>query len=86
MGTIRIWIKDYTRIARPLVNLTCESVPFTWTQVEQHAMHELKTAVANCPAIQPINYASKRPVILAVDSSYIAAGYILYQDDEDGQQ
>ena len=86
MGTVRIWIKDYARIARPLVNLTRESVPFTWTQVEQHAMHELKTAVANCPAIQPINYASKRPVILAVDSSYIAAGYILYQDDEDGQQ
>ena len=47
-------------------------------------MHELKTAVANCPVIQPINYASKRPVVLAVNSSYIAAGYILYQDDEDG--
>ena len=84
-GTVRIWIKGYAKTARPLINLTCKSVPFTWTDEEQRAMDDLKVAVTTCPAIRPIDYNSGRPVILMVNSSYIAVGYILYQDDEDGR-
>lgn len=33
-GTVCIWIKDYAKITHPLINLTHDSVSFTWTQDE----------------------------------------------------
>lgn len=41
-GTVHIWIKDYVKTACPLVDLTCESIPFTWTKCKQSAMDDLK--------------------------------------------
>jgi hypothetical protein len=78
-GTMRNWIKDYARIARPLTDLTRANTPFRWDTVTQAAMDTLKHAIVTSPAIRPINYSSKDEVILAVDSSYIACGWILLQ-------
>jgi len=82
-GTIRIWIKDFATLARPLVHLTKVHVPFSWGPDEQSAMDQLKLAIINSPAIRPIDYQSHNEVILAVDSSQIAVGYILSQIDDD---
>ena len=46
-------------------------------------MDDLKATVISCPAIRPIDYQKPYPVILKVNSSVIATGYILSQDDED---
>jgi hypothetical protein len=86
MGTIRTWIKDYTRIARPLTNLTRANIPFEWNQEAQDAMEELKKAIIISPAIRPISYTSSNEVILAVDSSYLACGWILFQLDTEGRR
>jgi hypothetical protein len=83
-GTVRNWIKDYARIANPLTNLTRNNVPFAWTHDAQEAMDKLKDAIIHSPAIRPIDYSSHNEVILAVDSSYIACGWILFQVDNNG--
>jgi hypothetical protein len=44
-------------------------------------MDDLKQALLSSPALRPINYKSDSPVILSVDTSYIAIGFILSQCD-----
>lgn len=83
-GTVSIWVQDYAKISCPLVNLTHDTVPFTWTTDAQAAMDALKAAVAQCPTIQPIDYRSGQSITLAVNSSYITVSYILFQDDTSG--
>ena len=81
-GTVCIWIKDFAVLARPLVHLTKIHIPFNWGPDEQFAMDQLKHAILGSPAIHPIDYQSNNEVILAVDSSQIAVGYILSQIDD----
>jgi hypothetical protein len=40
-------------------------------------------ALLLAPALRPLNYSSKSPVILAVDTSYIAVGFFLCQCDSE---
>jgi len=82
-GTVHNWIKNYAFIARPLTNLTRNIVPFIWDDNAQMVMDTLKHAVINSPAIRPIDYHSPNPVILAVNSSHIACGWILLQIDNE---
>ena len=56
---------------------------FVWGDAEQQAMDSLKAAVISSPAIRPINYSSTNKVILAINSSFIACGWILSQLDND---
>jgi hypothetical protein len=81
-GTIHTWIKNYAAIARPLTDLTKNNVEFNWNEGTQAAMNSLKHAISHSPTIRPIDYSSSLKVILAVDSSYITCGWILYQLDE----
>ena len=85
-GTMRIWIKDFSLIARPLVDLTRKDADFVWQDEHDRAMEQLKTAIITSPALIPIDYKSERKVYLAVDSSFRAVGWILSQDCEDGQR
>jgi hypothetical protein len=85
-GTTRIWIKDFSSIARPLVDLTQKDADFVWQDEHDRAMEQLKTAIITSPALIPINYKSKRKVYLAIDSLFRAVGWILSQDCEDGQR
>jgi len=49
-------------------------------------MDLLKDAVISSPAIRPIDYFSPNEVILAVDSSFIACGWILLQLDDNNDR
>jgi hypothetical protein len=84
-GVLRIFIKDFAKIARPLVSLTWKDVPFTWGKDQEIAMATLKDAIIHSPALRPIDHACGREVILAVDTSVIAVGFILLQVGEDGK-
>jgi hypothetical protein len=46
-------------------------------------MSDLKEALLASPALRPINYESSSPVILSVDTSQLAVGYILSQCNPD---
>ena len=85
-GVLRIFIKDYSKRTRKLVHLTRKDVPFQFGEKEQTAMEDLKDAVVTSPALKPIDYQCGREVILAVDSSVIAVGFILLQLGGDGKR
>jgi hypothetical protein len=85
-GVMRVFIKDFARIARPLVRLTQKDSPFDWGTPQQEAMDALKLAFATSRALRPIDYECERTVYLSVDSSCIAVGYVLSQLGSDGRR
>jgi hypothetical protein len=86
LGTIRIFIKDFASHAKPLVNLTRKDVEFLFEEEQLMAMEKLKMLAQNCKAIKAIDYHCDREVTLAVDSSWMAVGFILSQQGEDGKR
>lgn len=82
----RIFIRDYAKIANPLTQLTRKDIPFEWGTDQQAAFHALKHAVTHAPVLRPLDYQSGLPVILAVDSSLLAAGWIIWQEDINGKR
>jgi hypothetical protein len=84
-SVLRIFIRNFSRIARPLINLTKKDVPFVFGAEQCEAMQILKDAVLSSPALKRLDYMSERKVILAVDTSNIAIGFILLQVGEDGK-
>jgi hypothetical protein len=81
---LRIFICDFSRIAHPLINLTKKDTPFVFGAEQCEAMQILKDAVLSSPMLKHLDYVSEREVILAVDTSNIAIGFILLQVGEDG--
>lgn len=85
-GTVRIWIESFSKITRPLVELTKKTVMFEWNDERQEAFDILKEKVTTAPALRALDYRSSNPIILSVDSSYIAVGMILAQNDDDDRR
>ena len=83
---VQNWINNYATIAQPLNALTRKNAKFVWGDAEQQAMDSLKAAVISSPAIRPIDYSLTNKVILAIDSSFIACGWILSQLDNNSSQ
>jgi hypothetical protein len=86
LGTIRIFIKNFAAHAKPLVQLTRKGVEFEFNEEHISAMEKLKMFVQDSPAIRAVDYKSDREVTLAVDSSWMAVGFILSQQGEDGKR
>ena len=78
-GVLRIFIRNYTLIARPLIQLTRKDEPFEIGPDQLQAIETLKREITTSPALRPIDYESDQPVILAVDSCMNGVGYILFQ-------
>lgn len=85
-GTVRIWIENYSAKARLLTELVRQDSDFTWDERREEAFNTLKQALTTAPALQTIDYLSERPVVLFVDSSIIAVGFILSQHDDKGRK
>jgi hypothetical protein len=84
-GVLHIFIRDFSRIMRPLINLTRKDIPFEFGPEHREAAQMLKDSILKSPALQQINYKCDREVILVVDTSNIAVGFILLQLGEDGK-
>jgi hypothetical protein len=84
-GVLRIFIRDFSCIVRPLINLTKKDAPFIFGAEQHEAMQILKDAVLSSPTLKHLDYTSKCEVILAIDTSNIAIGFILLQVGEDGK-
>jgi hypothetical protein len=80
-GLLRIFIKDYTKKAWPLTKLTHANELFRGEEDQIQAQEQLCQDILNLPALHGINYFSFAAVILAVDTSIIAVGYVLLQED-----
>jgi hypothetical protein len=68
-GTVRIWIRNYSEVIRPLTELYRRNHEFVWDERRKQAFSQIKQLVSTAPALRPINYDSREPVILSVDSS-----------------
>nr|VWP00813.1 Uncharacterized protein [Ganoderma boninense] len=82
VGVARIFIKDFAKRAHALTQLTRKGVPFEFGPDQLAAFQDLKTALLDCPALRPLDYESDEPIILGVDTSHIAVGYLLCQQAE----
>ena len=85
-GFMHIWIKNYSAIARPLVNLTCKGQAFSWSEEHDLTMQALKDAIIHSSSLISIDYSSDLTVYLAVDSSTRGVSWILSQDCSDGKR
>lgn len=86
VGVLRVFIRDFAKMARPLYRMTRKNQIFDWGEEEQDAMDAMKDAVVACPALAAIDYESELPVVLAVDSSIIGVGWYLGQEHIDGRR
>ncbi|TFY78454.1 hypothetical protein EWM64_g5561 [Hericium alpestre] len=83
IGVARIFIKNFSKRAHHLVRLTHKDTPFEFSPDQLATQEDLKHALLASPALQVIDYQSPASVILGVDTSYIAIGYLLCQQDVD---
>ena len=73
-------IKDYAKITRPLNKISGANAIFHMGDEEKEAVRKLQDAIRVAPCLKPIDYT--KPLILAVDTSWQAVGFYLYQKDE----
>ena len=77
IGVCRLFIKNFAHCAHHLVKLTRKGAPWEFGPEQLAAIDHLKSALLASPALCPIDYRSEVPVILSVNTSYIAIGFIL---------
>ena len=81
IGVCRMFIKNFAHRAHHLVKLTRKDAVFEYGRKQVEAQEDLKRALLDSPALRPIDYSNDASVVLSVDTSYIAVGYILGQCD-----
>jgi hypothetical protein len=83
-GYYRNCIKDYARIAEPLVALTRKNAHFAWHDPQQHAFDLLKQALVSDHVMA--HPQTDRPYKLFTDACDYAIGAILVQQDDAGTE
>jgi len=79
----RRFIKNFSKIAKPLTALTQKGLKFKWTEACQQAFNELREAIIHGPVLA--HFDPEKACYLETDSSdYVSAG-VLSQMGEDGQ-
>ena len=73
----RKYIKNYSRIAAPLITLTKQDRDYRWDRSCDRAFNDIKTLLSNEPILTLPNH--KDPFILAVDFSYDGMGLVFSQ-------
>ena len=82
VGVCRLFIKNFSaHRAHHLVKLTWKEAVWEFGQQQLDVIEDLKQALLMSPVLQAVDYKSEAPVILSVDTSYIAVGFILSQED-----
>ncbi|KAK4699429.1 hypothetical protein P7C70_g6832, partial [Phenoliferia sp. Uapishka_3] len=84
---VRTWIEKFADVARPLRHLTRNGVEFLWTDECQKSFEKLKEIVGRDLLLAKLQYGpTAGKIILAVDSSHIAAGGVIFQEDAKGKR
>ena len=77
----RRFIRDFSRLVKPLVQLTRKDSPFVWSESCVQAFETLKQQVVKAPVLK--HFDPKRQSILETDASDLVTGGILSQYDDD---
>nr|GAT44352.1 predicted protein [Mycena chlorophos] len=81
VGVLRMFIKNYALLARPIQKLMRGDVEFEWGEDQEQSMAKLKEALINAPCLKPLNYDWDSDIVMAVDTSWMAVGIQIYQCD-----
>ena len=79
-GFYRYFIKDYSKIARPLIDLTKKNLRFEWTEKQQQAFERLKTLMCAKPVLKQPDY--NQTFTLSTDASGYGVGAVLAQEGQ----
>lgn len=79
VGYYRRFIKDFSKIARPLTKLLRKDQPFGWSEDQQTAFEFFKNALTSKPILQFPDFTKE--FILTTDASQYAIGAILSQGE-----
>jgi hypothetical protein len=74
-GFYRRFIKDFSKISKPLTNLLWKDVPFVFYDDFKEAFKILKKALTTAPIVQPPDW--NLPFEIMCDASDFAVGAIL---------
>jgi RNase H-like domain found in reverse transcriptase/Reverse transcriptase (RNA-dependent DNA polymerase) len=77
-GYYHYFIKDYSKIARPLLQLTHLQTPWLWNHKEQTAFETLRMAMINKPVLRQPDFT--RPFFVLTDALAYGVGAILLQE------
>ncbi|CAB4427343.1 unnamed protein product [Rhizophagus irregularis] len=80
----RKFVKGYSKIVKPIMELTRKNVPFVWADKQQKALKEIKEKLINYPILQHPNF--EKEFILITDASGEGLGAILEQLDENNRE
>ncbi len=78
----RRFIREFSKLAKPLVHLTKRDMPFVWSEACQAAFQALKDHVVSAPVLR--HFDPNRQSILETDASDWVTGGILSQYDDEG--
>ena len=78
-----VFIKNFTHMAHPLTLLTWKDAPFVFGPKQISAQEVLKAMLLTSLALCPIGYTSTAPIVLGVNTSHVAVGYLLCQCNAD---
>jgi hypothetical protein len=83
-GFYRYFIPNYSKIARPLIDLIKKATTFHWHTSQKSAFEMLKNIICRKPILQQPNYST--PFFLATDASAYGMGAVLSQEGETNPQ
>jgi RNase H-like domain found in reverse transcriptase len=78
MGYYHYFIKDYSKIAQPLLQLTHSTTPWSWQTDKQTAFEMLRKAMTDKPVLRQPDFT--KPFFLLMDTSAYGMGAILSQE------
>ena len=79
-GYYRYFVPNYSKIARPLLELTHKGKTWSWGEEQTKAFEELKTRMCASPVLRQPNFDKK--FYLQVDASKYGVGAVLSQEGE----
>ena len=76
------FIKDFAKLASPLMALTKKNVAFKWETPEQHTFESIKKAFSTAPILQ--HFDLEKECVVETDTSDYISGAVLSQPDHEG--
>jgi hypothetical protein len=71
----RRFIKNYSRIVTPLINLTKKNATFNWSIEYRDAFETLKQTVASAPTLRPFDW-TKEAILETDTSDFVSSGVL----------
>jgi hypothetical protein len=81
-GYYRYFIKDYSSIARPLIQLTHKAAKWEWKDTQEQAFQRLRHLMISKPVLIQPDF--EKPFFVHTDASSYGAGAVLMQERDNG--